>query len=260
MSFASILLEKRDGLAWLTLNRPQRLNALGWQTLQELEQALADLERDQEIRVLILTGAGERAFAAGADISEMTGMDSPEAEAFSRAGQRVFRRLEEMPKPSIAAINGLALGAGCELALACSLRVASEAARLGQPEVNLGIIPGWGGTYRLPRLIGRGRALYLILRGEMIDAHEALRIGLVERVVPADSLREAAEELAHQLLRKGPLALAAALQAVIGSEGLDPSQAMDRESTLFGQLWKTEDRREGLSAFLEKRRPRFQGR
>ncbi|MFH0872337.1 MAG: enoyl-CoA hydratase-related protein [bacterium] len=260
MDFSEIILEKKEQVAWLTLNRPQHLNALGRRAIEELDQALIEVERDDQIQVLIITGAGEKAFAAGADISEMAGMNPEEAEAFSRLGQGVSWHLEELKKPSIAAINGLALGAGCELAISCSLRIASESARLGQPEVNLGIIPGWGGTSRLPRLIGRGRALYLILRGEIIDAQEAWRIGLVDKVVPGAELISFVKGVAQDLLRKGPLALRAALKAVIGGEDLSLSQAMAQESRLFGELWGSEDRREGLSAFLEKRKPKFQGK
>jgi enoyl-CoA hydratase len=260
MGFSEIILEKKEKVAWLTLNRPQQLNALGRRAVEELDQALIEVEKNDALQVLIITGAGEKAFAAGADISEMAGLNPEEAEAFSRLGQGVLGHLEELKKPSIAAINGLALGAGCELAISCSLRIASESARLGQPEVNLGIIPGWGGTSRLPRLIGRGRALHLVLRGEMIDAQEAWRIGLVDRVVPGAELISFVEGLAQDLLRKGPLALRAALKAVIGGEDLSLSQAMTQESRLFGELWGSEDRREGLSAFLEKRKPKFQGK
>ena len=260
MDFSEIILEKKEQVAWLILNRPQQLNALGRRAIEELDQALIEVERDDQLQVLIITGAGEKAFAAGADISEMAGMNPEEAQAFSRLGQGVLWHLEELKKPSIAAINGLALGAGCELAISCSLRIASESARLGQPEVNLGIIPGWGGTSRLPRLIGRGRALYLILRGEIIDAQEAWRIGLVDKVAPGAELISFVEGVAQDLLRKGPLARRAALKAVIGGEDLSLSQAMAQESRLFGELWGSEDRREGLRAFLERRRPEFRGK
>jgi len=260
MDSSQIILEKKEKAAWLTLNRPQQLNALGRRAIEGLEKALAEIERDDQIRVLVITGAGEKAFAAGADIQEMAGMNPEEAEAFSRLGQKVYRHLEELKKPSIAAINGLALGAGCELAISCSLRIASQSAKLGQPEVNLGILPGWGGTCRLPRLIGRGHALYLILRGEIIDAQEAWRIGLVDKVVPPAELVSFVEGVAEDLLRKGPLALRAALEALIRAQDLDLPEAMALESKLFGALWSSEDRREGLKAFLEKRRPKFLGR
>ncbi|MDH7500892.1 MAG: enoyl-CoA hydratase-related protein, partial [candidate division NC10 bacterium] len=220
MSFSQLILERKGKIAWLTLNRPQQLNAMGRRMVEELDRALTQIEEDDQVQVLAITGAGEKAFAAGADIQEMAEMDPQEAKAFSDLGQRVFRHLEGMRKPSLAAINGLALGAGCELAISCSLRIASESARLGQPEVNLGIIPGWGGTCRLPRLIGRGRALYLILRGEIVDAQEAWRIGLVDKVVPPPDLLPLVEEVAQDLLRKGPLALGAALEAILRGEDL----------------------------------------
>jgi len=260
MNLSQVILERKGKIAWLTLNRPQQLNAIGRRVVEELDLALTQIEKDDEIGVLAITGAGERAFAAGADIQQMAEMDPGEARAFSQLGQRVFRRLEALRKPSISAINGLALGAGCELAISCSLRIASESAKFGQPEVNLGIIPGWGGTSRLPRLIGRGRALYLILRGEIIDAQEAWRIGLVDKVVPSSSLISLVEEVAQDLLRKGPLALGAALEAVIRGEDLSLEAANAEESRLFGSLWKSEDCREGLSAFLQKRKPGFRGR
>ena len=260
MELSQIILEKKERIAWITLNRPQQLNAFGRRMIEQLGEALTEIGRDDQIRVLIITGAGEKAFAAGADIQEMAVMSPEEAEAFSRLGQRVYRHLEELNKPSIAAINGLALGAGCELAISCSLRIASESAKLGQPEVNLGIIPGWGGNSRLPRLVGRGRGLYLILRGEIIDAQEAWRIGLVDQVVPAAQLISFVEGVAQDLSRKGPLALSAALEAVIGGEDLPLPEAMALESRSFGRLWGSEDRKEGMAAFLEKRKAQFRGK
>jgi len=260
MELSQIILEKKERIAWITLNRPQQLNAFGRRMIEQLGEALTEIGRDDQIRVLIITGAGEKAFAAGADIQEMAIMSPEEAEAFSRLGQRVYRHLEELNKPSIAAINGLALGAGCELAISCSLRIASESAKLGQPEVNLGIIPGWGGNSRLPRLVGRGRGLYLILRGEIIDAQEAWRIGLVDQVVPAAQLISFVEGVAQDLSRKGPLALSAALEAVIGGEDLPLPEAMALESRSFGRLWGSEDRKEGMAAFLEKRKAQFRGK
>ncbi len=260
MEPSQIILEKKERIAWITLNRPQQLNAFGQRMIEELGEALTEVGKDDQIRVLIITGAGEKAFAAGADIQEMAIMSPGEAEAFSRLGQRVYRHLEELNKPSIAAINGLALGAGCELAISCSLRIASESAKLGQPEVNLGIIPGWGGNSRLPRLVGRGRGLYLILRGEIIDAQEAWRIGLVNQVVPAAQLISFVEGVAQDLSRKGPLALSAALEAVIGGEDLPLPEAMALESRSFGRLWGSEDRKEGMAAFLEKRKAQFRGK
>ena len=260
MSFSQIILERKDKVAWITLNRPQQLNALGRRTLEELEEALTTVEREDRIQVLVITGAGERAFAAGADIQELATLSPSDAEAFSRFGQDIFRHLEKLKKTSIAAINGLALGAGCELAASCSLRVASQGARFGQPEVNLGIIPGWGGTQRVPRIIGRGRALSLILTGEIIDAQEALRIGLVDKVVSASELIPHAEGLANDLLRKGPLALRGALEAVMEGEDRSLQEGMALEARIFGRLFGSQDCQEGLRAFLEKRKPDFRGR
>ncbi len=260
MSSSQVTLEKKDKIAWITLNRPQQLNALGRKAMEELEEALEAVEREDQVQVLLITGAGERAFAAGADIQELAALSPGEAEAFSRFGQKIFQHLEELGKPSLAAVNGLALGAGCELAASCSLRIASESAKFAQPEVNLGIIPGWGGTQRLPRLIGRARALSLILTGEIIDATEAWRIGLVHKVVAASELLPFAEGLANELLRKGPLALAGVLETVIEGEGRNFEGGMALEAKTFGRVWETADRQEGLRAFLEKRKANFQGK
>ena len=260
MSVPHIIWERKEKVAWITLNRPQQLNALCRQAMEELQTALATIERDDQIEIVVITGAGERAFAAGADIQELAALSPAEAEAFSRFGQNIFRHLEELGKPSIAAINGLALGAGCELAASCSLRIASQSAKFGQPEVNLGIIPGWGGTQRLPRLIGRVRALSLILTGEITDAQEAWRIGLVNKVVTASELIPSVEGLANELLRKGPLALRGVLEALIGGEERSFEEGMALEAKTFGRLWETGDRQEGLRAFLEKRKPDFRGR
>ena len=260
MDSSQVILEKKDKVAWITLNRPQQLNALGRRAMEELDAALTEVEREDQVQVLVITGAGQKAFAAGADIQELAALSPAEAEAFSRFGQSIFRHLEEAGKVSIAAVNGLALGAGCELAASCNLRIASQSARFGQPEVNLGIIPGWGGTQRLPQITGRGHALRLILTGEIIDAQEAWRIGLIDKVVAASELIPAAEGWAKELLGKGPLALLGALQAVIGEADRSPNEGMDREARIFGRLWETADRQEGLKAFLEKRKPEFQGR
>ena len=260
MNVPHIVWERKEKAAWITLNRPQQLNALCRQAMEELHTALATIERDDQIEIVVITGAGERAFAAGADIQELASLSPREAEAFSRFGQNVFQHLERMRKPSLGVINGLALGAGCELAASCSLRIASQSAKFGQPEVNLGIIPGWGGTQRLPRLIGRARALSLILTGEIIDAMEAWRIGLVHKVVAASELIPFAEGLANELVRKGPLALGGALEAVIGGESRSFEEGMVLEAKIFGKLWETVDRQEGLQAFLEKRKPDFRGR
>lgn len=260
MSFSQIILERKDKVAWIMLNRPQQLNALGRRTMEELEEALTTVEREDQIQVLVITGAGEKAFAAGADIQELAALSPGEAEAFSRFGQNIFRHLEKLKKTSIAAVNGLALGAGCELAASCSLRIASQGARFGQPEVNLGIIPGWGGTQRLPRIVGRGCALHLILTGEIIDAQEAWRIGLVDKVVSASELIPHVEALTNELLRKGPLALQGVLEAVMEGEDRNLPEGMVLEARIFGRLFGTEDRQAGLRAFLEKRKPDFRGR
>jgi len=260
MGFSQIILEKKGRAAWITLNRPQQLNALGRRAMEELEEALAEVEREDQVEILVITGAGEKAFAAGADIQELAALSPEEAEAFSRFGQNIFQHLEGLAKPSIAAVNGLALGAGCELAASCTLRIASDMAKFGQPEVNLGIIPGWGGTQRLPRIIGRGRALHLILTGEIIDAQEAWRIGLVHKVVSASELIPHVEALTNDLLRKGPLALQGVLEAIIGGEDRDQEEGMILEAKIFGRLWESVDRQEGLQAFVEKRKPDFRGR
>lgn len=254
-----VLYEVKDRIARLTIHRPERLNALDRATVREIDRAVQAADADPAVGALILTGTGEKAFVAGADIHELASQTPIEGEAFARAGQSVLSRLEAMGKPSIAAVNGYALGGGLELALACTLRVASESARLGLPEVSLGIIPGYGGTQRLARLVGRGRALEMILTGEPIEAREAHRIGLVNRVVPAAELLEAAEALACTLLSRGPMALRYALQAV--REGLEMTQAegLGLEAALFGLTCATDDMREGTRAFVEKRKPVFRG-
>jgi len=257
MSF--ILVEKADRIAWVTLNRPEKLNALNNEVLKELEQLFAELEHDAEVGVVVLTGAGEKAFVAGADIAELKALDTAGARVQALRGQAVYQRIESFPKPVIAAVNGFALGGGCELALACHIRIASENARFGLPEVSLGIIPGYGGTQRLPRLVGKGVALDLILSGEMAPAPEALRMGLVSRVVPQADLRTTAEKLARTILSRGPLALRSALAAV--NEGLEmpQEQGLQYEAALFGLLAATQDMQEGMGAFLEKRPAQFMG-
>jgi enoyl-CoA hydratase len=255
-----VLYQVTDRIARLTINRPEKLNALDRATVLALDRAVAAAGDDAGVGVLILAGSGEKAFVAGADINELAAQTPVEGAAFARAGQAVFSRLERLGKPSIAAIHGYALGGGLELAIACTLRIAAEGARLGLPETTLAIIPGYGGTQRLGRLVGRGRALEMILTGEPIDAREAHRIGLVNRVVPATDLLPTAEDLARTLLARGPVALRCALQAV--QDGLEMSQTegLALEAALFGLTCATDDMREGTRAFLEKRKPSFRGR
>lgn len=259
MSYQTVTLAVNSGIATLTVNRPDKLNALNSATMAELGQAIAEVNARDDIAGLIVTGAG-RAFVAGADISELAAETPVSARALAIEGQRIFRMFEASSKPVIAAVNGFALGGGCELALACHIRIASEQAKFGQPEVKLGICPGYGGTQRLARIVGRGRALELLLTGETIDAAEAFRIGLVNRVVAADSLMNAAAELLRQILANGPLAVAACIEAV--NLGLDVSidSGLALEASHFGLLAATEDMREGTRAFLEKRPAEFTGK
>ncbi len=259
MSFENLTLVVSDRVATLTVNRPDKLNALNDATIAELGQAIEEVRRRDDIRGVILTGAA-RAFVAGADISELSSQTPMEAKARAAFGQRVFSMFEQSPKPVIAAVNGFALGGGCELAMACHIRIASEFAKFGQPEVKLGITPGYGGTQRLPRLVGRGRALQLLLTGEMIDAAEALRIGLVNMVVPAAELMSTTEAMMRQILANAPLALALCIEAV--DRGYDASQddGLNLEANHFAILSGTTDMAEGMSAFLAKRAATFIGR
>ncbi len=259
MPYSTLLYEVRDGIATVTINRPDKLNALNAAVINELGALATQIAEDDEVRGVILTGTGPKAFVAGADIGELSACDSLQAETLSRKGSAVFRSLERCPKPVLAAVNGFALGGGCELAMACHLRVASESARFGQPEVKLGITPGYGGTVRLPRLVGRGRALELLLSGAMIDAHEAMRIGLVNRVVPADRLLPESASLLNTILENGPLAVAGCLRMVEEQHDLPLDEALALESRHFGVLAGTEDFREGTAAFLAKRTAAFRG-
>lgn len=260
MDTANLRLEKRPPLAVVTLDRPKVLNALNAQTLDDLDAVFTHLAQDVSIRVILLAGAGERAFAAGADIRELEFLDAADAEAFARRGQQLFRRIETLGKPVIACLQGFALGGGCELAMACTLRLAADNARLGQPEVKLGVLCGYGGTQRLPRLVGRGAALKMLLTGGILDAHQALRIGLVDEVVPAAELMTRAEALALEIAANAPLAVAETLRAV--DEGLDLplEQGLEREAAGFARLCATADKAEGSQAFLAKRAPVWQGR
>jgi enoyl-CoA hydratase len=260
VEFQNLLVERCPDLAVVTVNRPAKRNALDALTIEELGAAFAELAQDPAVRGVVLTGAGEKSFVAGADLTELRGLDLAAGRAFSQRGQRLLDRIEGLGKPVVAAVNGYALGGGCELALACHVRIASDNAVFGLPEVKLGLVCGYGGTQRLPRLVGKGRALELLLTGDRVDATEALRIGLVNRVVFRDRLREEAEVLVRRMTANAPLSLRATLDAV--GEGLDRPlpEAQRRETDLFAELVASEDAREGISAFLEKRPARFVGR
>jgi enoyl-CoA hydratase len=260
MAYETLRTETRDGIGYVTIHRPEKLNALNRQVMRELDECFRALQTDETVRVVILTGAGEKAFVAGADINELAVLSAIDGREFARSGQRVLERIENLGKPVIAAVNGFALGGGCELALACTLRIASENARFGQPEVKLGIIPGYAGTQRLARVVGKGTALGLILTGEAITAQEAYRLGLVNQVVPQAELMKAAQALAQKMLANAPLAIKFALEAV--HHGLEMSQEEGQflEATLFGLCCTTEDMKEGTKAFLEKRPAKFVGK
>jgi enoyl-CoA hydratase len=259
MPFTTLLFDLAGGIARVTINRPDKLNALNGTVIAELDEAVERIRTESAIQAVLLTGAGTKAFVAGADIGEIGGQGAIEGQARALAGQRMMRRLEQCGKPVVAAVNGFALGGGCELAMACHLRVASEGARFGQPEVKLGIGPGYGGTVRLPRLVGRGRALELLLTGAMIDAQEAWRIGLVNRVVPADQLLAESERMLRTILENGPLAIRACLELVDAGLDMPVDEALRLEAAYFGLLSATADMREGTSAFLEKRKAVFTG-
>ena len=257
MDFGNLEITDREGIRWITVNRPQKLNALNVTTVAELDLAAAAAAADPEVLAVVVTGAGEKAFVAGADIAELNTLGPVAAREFALRGQAVFRRFERMAKPVVAAVNGYALGGGCELAMACHLRVAAGNAVFGQPEVKLGLIPGYGGTQRLPRLVGRGRALEIILTGRNVSAEEAERIGLVNRVVPADQLAAATTELVSAILRNGPLAVAHCLEAVDNGLDMALDDGLLLEATLFGVGAASDEMREGTAAFLEKRAARF---
>lgn len=260
MAYENILFEKKDGIAHITFNRPKVLNALNRQTVEELRRALADARDDASVRVLILTGAGEKSFVAGADIGELSQQTPVGGKEFSVYGQSVFHLLETMGKPSICAINGFALGGGCELALSCTMRLASKTARLGQPEVKLGILPGYGGSQRLARLCGKGAAHELCLTGEMISAEEAQRIGLVNHIYEPAELLPAAEAMAKKIIANGPLAVKFTMEAIERGVEMPLEEGLFLEATLFGVACATEDMREGTKAFLEKRPAQFKGK
>jgi enoyl-CoA hydratase/carnithine racemase len=260
MTYENILLEKKNAIAYVTINRPKVLNALSLATMEELGAAFREIKDDSSIRVAILTGSGEKAFVAGADIGELAKQDPVSGKKFAHRGQAVLDLIENLGKPVIACVNGFALGGGCELALACTMRLASDNAKLGQPEVKLGILPGYGGTQRLPRLVGKGLAMQMILAGEMITAQEAYRIGLVNEVVAAAELIPRAEAIAAKIIANAPLAVQYAMEAI--NRGMDMTLAEGQfvEAALFGVCCATEDKKEGTTAFLEKRAAAFRGK
>ncbi|MGA7685226.1 MAG: enoyl-CoA hydratase-related protein [Terriglobales bacterium] len=260
MTFENILLEKKNSIAYVTVNRPKVLNALNMATMEELRAAFHDIKNDDGIRVVILTGSGEKAFVAGADIGELAVQDAVMGKKYAHRGQSVLNLIENLGKPVIACINGFALGGGCELALACTMRLASDNAKLGQPEVKLGIIPGYGGTQRLARLVGKGIAMQHILAGEMISAQEAHRIGLVNEVTVAAQLIPRAEAIAVKIIANAPLAVQYAIEAVNKGMEMTLAEGLFLEASLFGVCCATEDKKEGTTAFLEKRAAAFKGK
>src|SRR5438067_3644517 len=260
MNFENILLEKKNSIAYVTANRPKVLNALNMATMEELRAAFHDIKNDKNMRVVIFAGAGEKAFIAGADISELAKHDAASGKEYTHRGQNVLNLIENLGKPVIACINGFALGGGCEIAMSCTMRLASENAKLGQPEVKLGIIPGYGGTQRLPRLVGKRIAMQLLLTGEIITAQETYRIGLVNEVVPAGQLITRAEAIAHSIIKNAPLAVQYTMEAVNKGMETPLAEGLYLEAVLFGAACATEDKREGTSAFLEKRQAQFKGK
>ncbi|HXZ31725.1 MAG TPA: enoyl-CoA hydratase-related protein [Terriglobales bacterium] len=260
MTFENILLEKKNSIAYITVNRPKVLNALNMATMEELRAAFHDIKNDTNIRVVILTGSGEKAFIAGADIGELAKHDPVSAKAYTHRGQSVLNLIENLGKPVIACINGFALGGGCEIAMACTMRLASENAKLGQPEVKLGIMPGYGGSQRLPRLVGKGIAMQHVLTGEMINAQEAHRIGLVNEVVAAAELISRAEAIAQKIIANAPLAVQYTMEAVNRGMEMPLAEGLFLEATLFAVCCATEDKKEGTTAFLEKRQAQFKGK
>jgi enoyl-CoA hydratase len=260
MNFENILLDKKDSIAYVTINRPKVLNALNMATMEELRAAFHDIKNDASVRVVIMTGTGEKAFIAGADIGELAKHNPVSAKAYTHRGQSVLNLIENLGKPVIACINGFALGGGCEIAMACTMRLASENARLGQPEVKLGIMPGYGGTQRLPRLVGKGIAMQLVLTGEMIGAQEAYRIGLVNEIVAAAELIPRAQAIAQKIIANAPLAIQYTMEAVNRGMEMPLAEALFLEATMFGVCCATEDKKEGTAAFLEKRQAQFKGK
>ena len=260
MSEELILLEVTEGIATVTINRPKQMNALNTDVLYKLREVLLECGRREDVKVVIITGAGEKSFVAGADIAEMKEMTPRQGMAFSETGQSVFSLIEQLPKPVIAAVNGYALGGGTEMAISCDIILASEKARFGTPEVNLGVFPGFGGTQRLTRLLGKARAKEIIFSGEMFDATRALAIGLINRVCPPEELMEEAVNLAKTIMSKGPVALELAKKSIEKGFDMDLDKALLLERSLFAQCFDTEDQKEGMSAFIDKREPDFKGK
>ena len=259
-NYETLLIEKENGIGTLTINRPKSLNALNTKVLEELHEAFLEIDQDEEIGVLILTGAGERAFVAGADITEMKDKNALEGRAFSNFGNKVFSTLENLSQPTIAAVNGFALGGGAELAMACDIRIGSEEAKFGQPEVGLGIIPGFGGTQRLSRLVGLAKAKELIYTAKTIKAEEAKDIGLVNQVVTADELMDSAVELAKTILKQAPLAVKASKRAINRGFEMDLAHGLEMEAEMFGVQFSTEDQKNSMNAFVNKEKPKFKGK
>lgn len=258
--YANLLFDAKGSIGIITLHRPKALNALNTELLQELSNLLDRIKEDKSLEIVIITGSGEKAFVAGADITEMQKLTAIEGRNFGKIGQDVFNKLESLPQPVIAAINGFALGGGCELAMACDMRIASEKAKFGQPEVSLGIAPGFGGTQRLPRLIGKGRAKELIFTGDIIDAGEAYRMGLVNKVVAPEELMNAAQVLAEKILSRAPVAVQLSKAAINEGLNMDLASGIAYEAEIFGLCFATEDQKEGMTAFVEKRKPNFSGK
>jgi len=260
LNVENLLFEKQEGIGIITVNRPKALNALNRATLVEIDSLFEVLGKDEEIKAIIITGSGDKAFVAGADITEMQQMTGVEGRAWGKLAQAVFHKIENFPRPVLAAVNGYALGGGCELAMACDIRIASEKAKFGQPEVSLGITPGFGGTQRLPRLIGRGRAKELLFTGDMIDAEEAYRIGLVNKIAAHQNLVETAKEMANRIMLRGPVAVTLCKAAVNEGLDVDLESGCAYEAEVFGLCFATADQKEGMTAFLEKRKPVFRGK
>lgn len=260
LNVENLLFEKQEGIGIITVNRPKALNALNRATLVEIDSLFEVLGKDEEIKAIIITGSGDKAFVAGADITEMQQMTGVEGRAWGKLAQAVFHKIENFPRPVLAAVNGYALGGGCELAMACDIRIASEKAKFGQPEVSLGITPGFGGTQRLPRLIGRGRAKELLFTGDMIDAEEAYRIGLVNKIAAHQNLVETAKEMANRIMLRGSVAVTLCKAAVNEGLDVDLESGCAYEAEVFGLCFATADQKEGMTAFLEKRKPVFRGK